>query len=527
MVVYQIYPKSFKDSNNDGVGDLAGLIQKLDYLSNNAENCLNVGAIWLSPIFKSPMLDGGYDVADYLEIDPVFGNLSKFNKLIGEAHKRNIKVLLDFVPNHTSEQHKWFLESKSSKYNPKRDYYIWADPKEDGSPPNNWLSVFGGSAWEYDKRTGQYYLHSFYKEQPDLNWRNPAILKEMTKILKFWMDIGVDGFRVDAVHMLVKDALFRDDLPNYNYQDGVDDPYKKLNHVYSMNQPERFKILIRFCKLLESYEDKFMVTEDYTDIPGMIDYYKNYNSSRCAPLNLNLLLLPWNAKSFKKFIDTYERSLKPHHIPNYVLSNHDRARVSSRLDQSAARVAAMLLLTLRGIPFIYYGDELGLKNVRIPKEKITDRNSAGQEGLEGGRDPVRTPMQWDSSKYAGFSRVEPWLPVAGNYRKVNVRNQSKNRHSMLSLYKKLISLRNKNEALRRGSYVPLPMPGKDVFAYIRRDGKEKVLVLLNFSNKNCSISIEYPNPKIICDTSLGDEIGKVVDLSRFKLKPNEGYIISI
>lgn len=527
LIVYQIYPKSFKDSNNDGVGDLAGIIEKLDYLDGKTNVGLGVDVIWLSPIFKSPMVDGGYDIADYVDIDPSFGTFENFNKLLEEAHKRGIKTILDFVPNHTSDQHPWFLKSKSSRDNPKRNYYIWKNPKKDGSAPNNWLSAFGGSAWEYDKPTGQYYLHSFYKEQPDLNWRNPLVFKEMVAILKFWLDKGVDGFRIDSVHMIFKDQVFRDDPPNPDYQEGVDDPYNALVHINSMKQPERFEVLKAFSKFLDSYKDKIMITEEYTDILGMTEYYNIYSSPYHIPLNFNLLLLPWNAEVFKKFLDTYEQSLKPHNTPNFVLSNHDRARVASRLGPDAAKVAAMLLLTLRGIIFIYYGEELELENVEVPKEKITDRNTEKQKSLEGGRDPVRTPMQWNSDKYAGFSKVEPWLPVAKNFQEVNVQTQSKNPHSTFSLYRKLIRLRRSNQALKNGAYVPLPAPDKNVLAFIRQDEKNEVLVLLNFSDQKKNVSLNYRKAKNICNTFLDVGEGEVVNLTKFTLRANEGCIFDV
>lgn len=527
VVAYHIYPRSFKDSNGDGIGDLKGIIEKLDYLNDGTEKSLGVGAIWLSPIYKSPMADFGYDVSDYTNIDPIFGNLEDFDELLKEAHKRGIKVIMDFVPNHTSDQHPWFLESRSSRNNPKRDWYIWKDPKPNGSPPNNWLSVFGGSAWEYDKKTKQFYLHKFLKEQPDLNWRNPEVKEAMFNVMRFWINRGVDGFRADAVIHLIKDKELRDDPPNPAYIAGKDDPYDSLLHIYSEVSQETIETTKSFCQVLDEHQDKFLVSEVYLDVPGMMKYYHSCRDGLHAPFNFNLMSLPWDAGMYKKFINEFENSLGPGDWPNYVLSNHDRPRLASRIGRNRARLAAMLLLTLRGLPFIYYGDEIGMKDVNIPPEKTKDPREKLTPGLGPSRDPERSPMQWNGGKNAGFSGGEPWLPVSEDYKEYNVEKESLDPNSMLNLYRRLIHYRNTSPALLKGKYVPIDSGCRDIFAFLRECDDEKLLILLNFSNKEQKASFGFNKAEIILNTYLDEDAGKKVDLNDFSLRPDEGYVLRL
>ena len=466
--MYQIYPRSFKDSNNDGTGDLEGILQKLDYLNDGTENSLGIGAIWLSPIYKSPMADFGYDVSNYQEIDPIFGNMETFEKLVNEAHNRGIKVLMDFVPNHTSSRHNWFQESKSSKDNPKRDWYIWKDPKEGGGPPNNWLSVFGGPAWTLDETTGQYYQHSFLPEQPDLNWRNPQVRDEMMKILEFWLHKGVDGFRTDAVYYMFKDPEFKDDPYNPQYREGIDTPYDQLLHTNSRGHEEILDNVNAMCNLIgghQEHENTFIISEVYIDLPEMKKFYAACENNKHAPFNFALIGLPWSARVFKKHIDDFESTLTSEDWPNYAVGNHDQPRLVSRYGSEHARIIAMLLLTLRGMPFIYYGDEIGMEDVHIPPHRIQDPFGKKEGGYT--RDPQRTPMQWTPGEYAGFAQVEPWLPVMKNHQETNVETQLEDRSSLLSLYKKLIHLRKDSPALLSGEYKSIDANNENVYAFTR------------------------------------------------------------
>ncbi len=524
-VVYQIYPRSFKDSNQDGIGDLNGVIEKLDYLNDGTENSLGIDAIWLNPIYKSPQKDFGYDVSDYYDIDPVFGDLEIFSKLTREASKRGIKIVMDFVPNHTSSEHPWFLESKSSRENPRRNWYIWKDPKPDGSPPNNWISVFGGSAWKLDTKTNQYYLYSFLEDQPDLNWRNPEVKEEMLNVLKFWIHHGVHGFRTDAIYHLIKDMKFRDDPKNPNYVTG-DDPYNALLHTYSTGQPELLETTNSFCTVLGEHSNQFLVSEAYLDIKGMERLYSACGNKLHAPLNFNLMSLPWSAEAFKRFLNDFNHALSDDQVPNYVLGSHDVSRIMSKLGNKKSRLMAMLLFTLRGMAFVYYGEEIGMKDVNITFNDAKDPwNKVGLSGT--GRDPERTPMQWNDSMNAGFSEASPWLPIADDYSEVNVSKLSKSRSSVLTLYKKLIHLKKKSNALKYGKYFPFEAHNFNIYAFTRESEKEKVLVALNFSGNSQKImTSEIKKAKIEFNTFLDTESGREVELKNFELKPYEGYVFS-
>lgn len=525
-VIYQIYPLSFKDSNNDGFGDLEGIIQKLDYLNDGTEKSLGVDAVWLSPIYKSPMKDFGYDVSDYYDIDPIFGNLEIFDRFVAESHRRGIKVLMDFVPNHTSSEHPWFLESRTSKTNSKRDWYIWCDPKPNGAPPNNWLSLFGGSAWSYDELTQQYYLRTFLPEQPDLNWRNLEVQKEMLRVMRFWLDRGVDGFRTDAATHLLKDKKFRDDPPNSNYEAGKNEPYDSLLHIYSTGSSGIIKKTMRlFCEVLGERENKFMVSETYLDIPGMVKYYKACENKQHLPFNFNFITMPWDAQIYKKFIDKFEARLSLEDIPNYVLGNHDRSRVATRLGQQRARLAAILQVTLRGIMFIYYGEELGMEDAIIPSEKVIDPLGKNLPNFRVGRDPERTPMQWNGSKHAGFSDVKPWLPYFTNFKIHNVEAESRDKKSMLSHYRNLIHFWKRSPALLEGAYKPMASGNPNVLIFARIHKKENVLAVLNFSDKEQEAKCkDITQTNLVYSTYLDQKIGEAINVKTRILRPYEGYI---
>ena len=523
-IIYHIYPLSFKDSNSDGKGDLKGILEKLDYLNDGTEKSLGVNAIWLSPVYCSPMADFGYDVSDYYEIDPVFGDLEIFEELVREVHGRGMKILMDFIPNHTSAQHPWFLESRVSRDNPKRNWYIWQNPKPNGAPPNNWLSCFGRSAWTYDEKTQQYYLHSFFPEQPDLNWRNLQVQKEMRKVLQFWLARGVDGFRVDAISHIMIDEQLRDDPPNPNYVPGAINPYESLLHIYSKERPELQEVLNTLCEVLDQKEDRFMVSEAYVDIPGLMALHQACKNGLHAPMNLNFIEMPWNAQVYRRFIDDFEKSLSPDDIPVHVLGNHDRSRIATRLGQQKARLAALLIFTLQGIPLVYYGEEIGMEDEEIPEEKIQDPLDKRIPGFKLGRDPARTPMQWSAHKYAGFSDALPWLPIGRNYKTHNVEDERKDSSSMFNLYRNLIHYRKKSPILLYGSYESIDPGNNEIVAFLRKFDREQILVALNFSQEEQPLSLHFSQARVIYSTCFDREPGEMVTLGKFRLKPYEGVM---
>jgi len=534
-VIYQIYPRSFKDTTGNGIGDLRGIIEKLDYLSE----VLTVDAIWLSPFYPSPMADFGYDVSDYCDVDPMFGNLDDFDELVSKAHARNIQIIVDWVPNHSSDQHPWFKESRSSRDNPKRDWYIWKDPKSRGEtrePPNNWFAVFGGLAWEWDENTGQYYMHSFLKEQPDLNWRNPELKQAMFDTIRFWLDKGVDGFRVDVAHYIVKDAAFRDNPPAAPGEVTFHRPHGKYDtqiHLYDKGAPDVHKVYREFRVILDEFSSskpRMAVGEIHIyDFEQLASYYGTPEKGLefHMPFNFSLLNAKWNAQDFRKYIDSYEASLPSWAWPNYVLGNHDEGRIATRYGPEQARVAAMLLLTLRGTPTIYYGEELGMTDVEIPLEKQLDPFGFRVPGW--GRDRCRTPMQWDAGSHAGFSAPvtkKLWLPLSKEYQSSNVQDELKDSHSYLNLYRGLLKLRKKSPALTVGTYAPVDNVPENCFIYLREAQGERVLVALNFSEELQTISLsDYPAASILLSTRL-DREGRS-DLSFLELRGNEGVIIKI
>jgi alpha-glucosidase len=483
-VVYQVYPRSYLDTNGDGIGDLPGIIEKLDYLV-----WLGVDAVWISPVYPSPMADFGYDVADYCNIDPIFGRLEDMDRLIQAAHAKGLRVILDFVPNHTSDQHPWFIESRSSRTNPKRDFYLWQDAKPDGQPPNNWLSVFGGSGWEWDEGTKQYYYHAFLKEQPDLNWRNPEVRREMYAAMRFWLERGVDGFRVDVLWHLIKDAALRDNPPNPDYNPGPGHaPYTALNPTYSTDQPEVHEIVEQMRELLDRYSERVLIGEIYLPIHQLVTYYGREGRGAHLPFNFQLITLPWDAQRIAAAISEYEGAVPDHGWPNWVLGNHDQPRIASRLGLAQARVAATLLLTLRGTPTLYYGDELGLRDGVIPPEDVHDPQEKNLPGLGLNRDPARTPMQWNADKGAGFSSSRSWLPLSLDAASVNVEVERADPNSMLSHYRRLIALRKAESALSVGSYIPVNAQG-DLIAYRREVPGRRFLIVLNLGHRPAQLTL--------------------------------------
>ena len=515
-IIYQIYPRSFQDTNNDGIGDLNGILQRLDHLVD-----LGIDAVWISPIYPSPMADFGYDISNYCDIDPTYGNLAEFDRLIARIHALGMKLILDFVPNHTSNQHPWFLDSRSSTTSSKRDWYLWRDPAPDGGPPNNWTSQFGGSAWELDPTTGQYYLHSFLKEQPDVNWRNPELCAAMFNVLRFWLGRGVDGFRVDVMWLLIKDDKFRDNPPNPGYHPGDPDNQKYIS-VYNSNRPETLKIVEDMRSLLDSYSNKLLIGEIYLPSEQLVAYYGDSLDGAQLPFNFHLLQTAWAAEPLFKTIGEYFAALPKGAWPNWVLGNHDQHRIASRVGDAQARVAAMLLLTLWGTPTVYYGEELGMTDVPIPPGEVQDPAEKNQPGLGQGRDPERTPMPWDSSQLAGFTGGKPWLRLGADHIEVNVAKLSAEPGSMLDLYRRLIALRRKSPALTSGTFEELHVQG-DVLIYERQHQSERLAIYLNTRHDQQQVSAK--SGRILLSTNL-DRGGEVVSTS-LTLSPAEGIILTL
>lgn len=529
-VIYQIYPRSFKDSNGDGIGDLRGIIEKMDYLTDT----LGVDAIWLSPFYKSPMADFGYDVADYTDVDPMFGTLADFDDLIAAAHKRNLRIVVDFVPNHSSDMHPWFIQSRSSRTNPKADWYVWRDAKN-GAEPNNWRAVFGGSAWSYDARRGQFYLHSFLPEQPDLNWRNPDVRAAMYDALRFWMRRGVDGFRVDVAHFLMKDPDYRDNPVNppntlafENFK--VFGEYDLQEHKHDKGHPDNHMVYREFRAVLNEFEEqspRYSVGEIHIfDWDEWATYY-GADDELHMPFNFALIGAKWAAQTVREVVENVERVLSKGQWPNYVFSNHDEHRISARYGEYAARTMMMALLTLRGTPTMYYGDELGMKDGMIPPGMEQDPWGKRVPGLGLGRDPERTPMQWDALPNAGFTpaAVKPWLPVTEDYQRTNVAVELIDPTSMLSLTRALIKLRKTTPALHSGSYRTVTGVPDDTYVYVREGAGERYLIALNFSQEERSISVPDLSAGHLMLSTLvnrGEAVAGTV-----KLTANEGCIVKL
>lgn len=517
-IIYQVYPRSFQDTNGDGVGDIKGIIDRLDYLK-----WLGVNIIWLSPIFSSPMKDFGYDISDYEGIHPLFGTMDDFDNLLKEVHSRGMKLIIDFVPNHTSNEHPWFIESRSSKNNPKRNWYIWNDGVN-GLPLNNWLSVFGGSAWEWDEATGQFYYHAFLKEQPDLNWRNPEVAKAIFNVMRFWLDKNVDGFRIDVLWHLIKDEQLRDNPQNPDYKSHML-TYDQLLPVFSTDQPDVHGIVANMRSLLDQYDQRVMIGEIYLPIHKLVTYYGSENNGAHLPFNFLLLQVDWDAMKIAALIDEYEAALPQGAWPNWVLGNHDQPRIRSRVGFEQARVAAILLLTLRGTPTIYYGDEIGMKDVPIPFDEVQDPQGINMPEKNLSRDPARTPMQWSADEYAGFSKSKPWLRTDKEFARENVEAQKDDSYSMLNLYRSLIKLRQSEPALCEGSYASVFVNSQGL-AYIRASRGERFLIVLNLSHRPCYFAFkENYKGKVVVATSpklLNTEIGQLINLSG-----DEGIVVRL
>jgi alpha-glucosidase len=503
-VIYEIYPHSFQDSDGDGVGDIRGITSRLDYLHD-----LGIDAIWITPMYPSPGVDYGYDIADYTAIDPTYGTMADFDKLVAEARKRNIRVIMDYVINHTSDQHPWFKASRSSRTNPKRDWYVWHDGKgetatDQGEPPNNWQSWFGHSAWQWDETTRQYYYHYFYVQQPDLNWRNPEVHKAMMGVLDFWMKRGVAGFRIDAVSRLYEDPEMRDDpyLPGFNaYGD------RNIKHKYTDDLPEIHDVLKEVRRTVDKYPgNPVLVTE--ADEPNVEALTKMYGDGDEVQLPMDFQIADVNELSAPRFRKLFEEieSNGAHGQPEYFFSNHDQPRQWDRYGDGVhndliAKLMAVLELTTRGTPQLYYGEELGMRTT--DPVRIEDvRDPIGKLGWpkEKGRDGERTPMQWAATANAGFTTGRPWLAVPPSATTYNVESESKDPDSILNAYKKLLALRKSNKALRDGTQEDIDDKDPNVYAFLRRSGDTAVLVALNMSAKPRTIDLDWTGRGIQAST---------------------------
>lgn len=497
--IYQIYPRSFLDTNSDGVGDLEGIRRKLDYLQD-----LGVRGIWLSPIYPSPLYDFGYDITNYHDIDPVFGSLETFKLLVREAEARGISLIMDMVLNHTSHLHPWFIESRSSRDNPKRDWYIWKDGRRGPfgkGYPNNWMAAFGGHAWTWDKPTEQYFLHLFTEEQPDLNWRNPEVQEAMLAEMQFWLDLGVKGFRLDVINYLVKDAQFRNNP--YHFRMTYPRRHDLQHHQFDRNQPETYEIVHRIRSLMDLYagasEDTMLVGEVYPDegvhAPDLAaTYIGNGKDLLHLAFDFSTIYTSLTAADLHSVLQTWYGVLSPGAWPCHVLSNHDQSRAASRLcagadNEAKKRVLAALLLTQRGTPFLYYGEEIGMEDGVIARKDLQDPLGKKYYPFHPGRDRSRTPMQWTGDSAAGFTEGKPWLPINRDFRKRNVEAQQRDPSSLLHWYRDLIKLRQEEPALLDGS-IEFFETGlqENVLAYARRKAGSEVLVVLNVSGQT------RPNP---------------------------------
>ena len=477
-VLYQIYPRSFADSNGDGVGDIRGIIEHLDHLE-----WLGIDGVWLSPVTRSPNADWGYDVSDFTAVAPEFGTLEDVDRLIAEAGRRGIRVLMDLVPNHTSDQHPWFVDSRSSRTAARRDWYVWADPKPDGSPPNNWVSSFGGPAWTADTATGQSYLHNHLPEQPDLNWWNEEVRAAFDGIMRFWCDRGVAGFRIDVCNVIIKDALLRDN-PAATEEDDFEAQMFGQRSVYNTNRPEVHEVIRRWRTLVDAYgEPRVLVGETPVAVDELAAYYGNSIDELHLAFNFPFISAPFESGALRSVVEQTEATLPPGAWPAWTGSNHDMFRFATRWaddDLRKVRTALLMLLSLRGTPVLYQGDEIGLPNTSVAHEDMRDPLGVRYFPYYEGRDAARTPMQWSDSPGGGFTDpgVRPWLPF-GDVRACNVEAQRADPDSVLTLARALIALRRQEADLRTGSYRARLAP-EGVWAWDRGD---RHFVALNMTDE--------------------------------------------
>jgi alpha-glucosidase len=537
--VYHIYPRSFQDSNDDGIGDLRGIISRLDYLKT-----LSVTAIWLSPFYPSPMADFGYDVSDYCNVDPIFGTIDDFKDLLIAAKKHDIKVIVDLVPNHTSDEHTWFKASRESADNPKAEWYIWRgaignDNKGRPLPPNNWRNALtGGSVWQWDDTRKQFYLHSFDVRQPDLNWTNPEVREAFKNVMRFWLDLGVDGFRVDAVSYMAKEPLLEDDELNPDFIEGEDEHYQALIHNNSRAWPLMYAYLSEMADVLKEkqYQNKhrFMVTEAYPErqdsLFAYMMFYVGMDPSVAAPFNFEGTGLAWEAAPWRKFLQRFHAALMqydPRCVASNAFGNHDLPRLASRIGAERSRSVAVMLMTLPGMAFIYYGEELGMENGHIPSDLVQDPAEKGRAKRGGGRDPERTPMQWSADKNAGFSTAPTtWLPVADTYPIRNVAVESTQPDSFLSLYRQLGKLRSDSHAIKHGNFTVLDSGNENVLMFERSYAHDiRYVTCVNFSAKEVDCVLPRGTKEIIVSSLSQTKLDTSIE--RFSLSPYEAVVLAV
>jgi len=537
--VYQIYPRSFKDANGDGIGDLRGIIEKLDYLAQ-----LGIETIWFSPFYPSPQQDHGYDITNFVDVDPGYGTLADFDELLAGAHERGLKVVLDMVLNHTSDKHPWFLESRSSRENPKRNWYIWRDGRgKDGKkPPNNWAAMTGGCPWIYDMPTGQWYYYHFLPFQPDLNMVNPEVKQAMFDACRFWLDRGVDGFRLDIFHATFVDAEFRDNprswtiLPGEGHNRGL-----FQDHVYDLHRPENYEFARDLRKLMDEYSpSRFLVGEVFGTEKQVRDYCGFNQDGLNMVFLFKFAIMRLESMKIHALVSEFEANYPPPYVPTYVYSNHDRMRMISRVgdDPAKAKILATLQLTLRGVPYIYNGEEIGMPNEKFSLRKSQDPvahkfrwmpiTQSKRFGFSFSRDGCRTPIQWTAGPNAGFSpnpAATPWLRISKSYTKINVEAQEKDPNSLLNFYRRLLKVRRENIALQEG-ILQLEPPTKQTLVYYRLHPKQKLAILLNFSNQLLIIPTPLDKPNLLFSTHTKSQaLDEKPSMANIQLQPYEGLIL--
>jgi alpha-glucosidase len=522
-VVYEVCVPTFQDSNGDGMGDLPGVRQRLDYLE-----WLGVDALWLTPFFPTNMTDFGYDIIDHAAVHAAAGTLDDFDRLVEDVHRRGMRLILDLVPNHTSDRHPWFRESASSRTSDKRRWYVWADAADGGGPPNNWQSDLGGSAWRWHPPTQQYFYTAFAEDQPDLNWREPAVRAAIERIMRFWFDRGVDGFRIDVLWHLAKDQLLRDNPPNPDYNPRKDSPCSALIPAFSADQPDVHGYVEELREIADDYTDRLLIGEVYLPLGELVRYYGVERSGVHLPFNFQLIQQPWNAIAVRRVVDEYEGSVGVDEWPNWVLGNHDQPRVATRIGRAQARVAAMLVLTLRGTPTLYNGDELGMVNGDVAREDMLDPRARSCDGRGIGRDPFRSPMQWDGSAHAGFTTGRPWLPMPRDPGPLQVAAQREDPASMLSLHRELLALRRRSPALHLGGYLPLDVDCEGVFAYTRFHADQAFLVALNLTDvaRDFALPARIGAGAVELSTRDRSAAGRRIT-GRIQLAPDEGLLVRL
>ena len=518
-VIYQIYPRSFADSNSDGIGDLRGITGHMDYLVD-----LGIDAVWLSPINPSPDVDFGYDVTDYRGIDPKFGTMRDFSRLVNTAERAGIRIVMDLVLNHTSDQHPWFQSARSSKSDPFRDWYIWREADRNGNSPNNWQSVFGGSGWEWDADTDQYYYHMFYKQQPDLNWRNPQVRCELLDVFRYWLDKGVKGFRLDVFNMYFKDAHFRSNPVNLIGRR----PFDRQTHTFDCDRQELLGVLSDIRQVLDKYDETYIIGETFLSTPEKTAGYCGSDYLH-ACFDFKFLESKRSPAAVLKAVKEWESILGDTRWPNYVLNNHDTRRYASRFglgeDDERLKVAAALLLTLRGTPFLYYGEEIGMRDIRLKRGEILDPVGKRYWPIYKGRDGCRAPMQWNTDTNSGFSSVKPWLPVNPDFPQRNVETQSRDYRSLLHFYRQLLAFRSTQPALISGDFQPLKMKSSHVLSYKRVHADQTILVFLNFEGKPQQITLPENEGTYLIGLSSIKRKPEQVGGSPLKLRANEVLIL--